>query len=58
MLGIYALLVKLDLSIFVVIILFGAFVSCIMWLVMRKHAANQREYDSLHLIGQQKHFGT
>jgi len=26
--------------------------------VMRRHAANQREYDSLHLIGQQKHFGT
>ena len=30
----------------------------IMWLVMRRHAANQREYDSMHLIGEQKHFGT
>jgi MFS family permease len=58
MLGLYALLVKLDLSISIVIVLFGSFVSCIMWLVMRRHAANQREYDSLHLIGQQKHFGT
>jgi ABC-type multidrug transport system fused ATPase/permease subunit len=58
MLGLYAVLVKLNLSISIVIVLFGAFVSGIMWLVMRRHAANQREYDSLHLIGQQKHFGT
>ena len=58
MLGLYALLVKLDLSIHVVIVLFGLFVAIIMWLVMKKHAANQREYDSLHLIGEQKHFGT
>jgi MFS family permease len=58
MLGLYAVLVTLNLSISIVIVLFGAFVSGIMWLVMRRHAANQREYDSLHLIGQQKHFGT
>jgi MFS family permease len=58
MLGLYAVLIKLDLSIHIVIVLFGAFVSGIMWLVMRRHAANQREYDSLHLIGEQKHYGT
>ncbi len=58
MLGLYALLVKLDLSIHIVIVLFGGFVSGIMWLVMRRHAANQREYDSMHLIGEQKHVGT
>ncbi len=58
MLGLYAVLVKLDLDIHIVILLFGAFVSGIMWLVMRRHAANQREYDSLHLIGEQKHYGT
>ena len=58
MLGLYALLVKLDLSIYIVIVLFGGFVSGIMWLVMRRHAANQREYDSMHLIGEQKHYGT
>ncbi len=58
MLALYALLVKLDLSIYIVILLFGGFVSGIMWLVMRRHAANQREYDSLHLIGEQKHYGT
>jgi hypothetical protein len=58
MLGLYALLVKLDLSVNIVIVLFGLFVAGVMWLVMKKHAANQREYDSLHLIGEQKHIGT
>lgn len=58
MLGLYALLVKLNLSVNIVIVLFGLFVAGIMWLVMKKHAANQREYDSLHLIGEQKHVGT
>jgi LPLT family lysophospholipid transporter-like MFS transporter len=58
MLGLYALLVKLDLSVNIVIVLFGLFVAGVMWLVMKKHAANQREYDSLHLIGEQKHVGT
>lgn len=58
MLGLYALLVKLDLSVNFVIVLFGLFVAGVMWLVMKKHAANQREYDSLHLIGEQKHVGT
>ena len=58
MLGLYALLVKLDLSVNVVIVLFGLSVSGVMWMVMKKHAANQREYDSLHLIGEEKHVGT
>ncbi len=55
MLGLYALLVKLNLSIYIVIILFGSFVAGMMWLVMQRHAANQLEYDSLHLIGEKKH---
>jgi MFS family permease len=58
MLALYALLVKLDVNVNAVIVLFGVFVSAIMWLVMRRHARNQREYDSLHLIGEQKHYGT
>ena len=58
MLGLYALLVKLDLSVNIVIVLFGLFVAGVMWMVIKKHAANQREYDSLHLIGEQKHVGT
>ena len=58
MLALYALMVKLDLNIYAVIVLFGFFVAGIMWLIMKKHAANQHEYDSLHLIGEQKHIGT
>ncbi len=58
MLALYALLVKFDVDINAVIVLFGLFVAAIMWLVMRRHANNQREYDSLHLIGEQKHIGT
>lgn len=58
MLALYALLVSLDLSVNIVIVLFGLFVAGVMWLVMKRHAANQREYDSLHLIGEQKHVGT
>lgn len=55
MLMIYALMVKLDLNINIVIAMFGLFVSGIMFLIMRKHAANQREHDSLSLIGEPKH---
>lgn len=58
MLGLYALMVKLDMSVYIVIIVFGLFVAAIMWLIMKKHAANQREYDSMQLIGEQKHVGT
>ncbi len=55
MLVLYALMITLDLDIKIIIILFGSFVSGTMLLVMRRHAANQREYDSLHLIGEHKH---
>ena len=55
MLMLYALMVKLNLNIHVVIVLFGLFVSGTMLLAMRKHAANQREHDSLALIGEHKH---
>jgi MFS transporter, LPLT family, lysophospholipid transporter len=55
MLMLYALMVKLNLDINIVIVLFGIFVSGTMMLAMRKHAANQREHDSLALIGEHKH---
>ena len=55
MLVLYALMVKLDLDVNIVIIMLGLFISSMMLLVMRKHAANQREHDSLGLIGEQKH---
>jgi len=55
MLVLYAVMLKLNLDINLVIILFGLFVAGTMLLTMQKHAANQREYDSLALIGERKH---
>jgi LPLT family lysophospholipid transporter-like MFS transporter len=54
MLVLYAVMVKINLDVNIVIILFGVFVSGTMLMVMRRHAANQRERDSLHLIGEHK----
>jgi len=55
MLLIYSLLIWLDIPIQMVIIGFGVTVSLIMWLVIKRHARNQAEYDSMHLIGEHKH---
>ena len=55
MLLIYSGLIWLDVPIQYVIIGFGFFVSIVMWLVIKRHAANQAEYDSMHLIGEHKH---
>jgi hypothetical protein len=55
MLCLYALLIWLDVPIYIVILLFGSFVCLIMILIMRWHSRNQAEYDSLHLIGEHKH---
>jgi hypothetical protein len=55
MLILYAVMVKVNLNVNLIIILFGIFVSGTMYLVIRKHAANQREFDSLGLIGEHKH---
>lgn len=54
MLGIYSLLIKCELDIRLIMILFGSFVAVSMCLVLLKHIRNQREYDSLHLIGEEK----
>ncbi|WP_301103125.1 lysophospholipid transporter LplT [Propionivibrio sp.] len=50
MTGIYYLMVKIDLSIYWVITLFGLFVSASMLLVKRRHQANQLKHDDvIHL---------
>lgn len=54
MLGIYALLIKLDLSVPTTMLLFGCFVMVSMGLVIFKHHRNQSEYDSTHLICEAK----
>ncbi len=55
MLVLYAFMVRMNLDVNTVIIIFGSFVAGIMLLIMRRHAANQREHDSLALIGEDKH---
>ena len=50
MLCVYALLVRYDLSVSTIIILFGLFVVCSMALVMRRHRMNMRRSDPLTLI--------
>jgi MFS transporter, LPLT family, lysophospholipid transporter len=55
MLGLYALLVWLDVPIKGVMLLFGVFVAASMILVMLRHRYNQRQFDSIALIGQLKH---
>jgi hypothetical protein len=54
MLGLYAGMIKANLSIYVIIVLFGLFVSGSMVLVRHRHLHNQRQGDSLHMIGMDK----
>jgi hypothetical protein len=54
MVTLYALMVRAGLSVSSAIILFGLSVTAAMLLVMWRHRANQREFDSLHLIGIEK----
>jgi len=55
MLCLYTVLLWLHVPVEVVIILFGTFVCVMMWLVMLRHQANQRVFDSVALIGEAKH---
>ncbi len=55
MLALYAVMITLNLDLNVIILMFGASVAGIMFLIMKKHAANQKEHDSLALIGEHKH---
>jgi MFS transporter, LPLT family, lysophospholipid transporter len=55
MLILYAVMVILNMNVNLIIILFGLFVSGTMYFVMRKHATNQREFDSIGMIGEHKH---
>ena len=55
MLGLYALLVWLNLGIQTVMLLFGVFVAITMFLVLLRHRYNQRQFDSVALIGEVVH---
>lgn len=54
MLGVYSLLILFDLSVPATMAIFGLFVMTSMGLVIWKHRRNQAEYDSTHLIGEEK----
>jgi MFS family permease len=55
MLALYAIMITLNLDLNFIIVLFGLSLAGIMWIIGRRHAANQREHDSLALIGEHKH---
>jgi hypothetical protein len=55
MLGIYALLIRFELHVNLIIVMFGSFVALTMLAVMALHRANQRQFDSVSLIGEAKH---
>lgn len=54
MLGVYALLIKADISVPGTMLIFGIFVMSSMALVIWKHKLNQRQFDSTQLIGEEK----
>ncbi len=55
MTGLYALLIRSDFSIDTVVIAFGLFVAGTMYLVKRRHEANQREFDSVAGLDESHH---
>lgn len=54
MLSLYALLILFEVHIYMVIAVFGLFVSIMMALIRKWHLLNQSKEDSLHLIGARK----
>ncbi len=55
MLAVYAIMISMNLDLNVIIVLFGFSVAGTMYMIKKKHAANQAEHDSLALIGEHKH---
>jgi LPLT family lysophospholipid transporter-like MFS transporter len=55
MLAAYSLMLRGHLNLDIIILLFGMFLAGTMFFIMRKHQANQREFDSVSLIGEAKH---
>jgi hypothetical protein len=56
MTGLYYLMIRIDLSIYWVITLFGVFVSASMFLVKHRHEANQRQHDDDAFPGDRRCF--
>jgi LPLT family lysophospholipid transporter-like MFS transporter len=54
-LTLYTLMVSFNINIYLIIVIFGLFVSGTMYAIMRRHRANQSICDSMALIGEHKH---
>jgi hypothetical protein len=55
MLAVYSLMLRAHLNLDIIILLFGVFLAGTMLYILRKHQRNQREFDSVALIGEAKH---
>ncbi|WP_432383347.1 lysophospholipid transporter LplT [Duganella sp. P38] len=55
MLAVYSLMLRMHLNLDVIILLFGLFLAGTMLYILRRHQKNQREFDSIALIGEAKH---
>ena len=55
MLAAYSLMLRGHLNLDIIILIFGLFLAGTMFVILRKHLANQREFDSIALIGEAKH---
>jgi LPLT family lysophospholipid transporter-like MFS transporter len=55
MLAAYSLMLRGHLNLDIIILIFGLFLAGTMFIILRKHLANQREFDSIGLIGEAKH---
>ena len=55
MLAVYSLMLRGHMNLDHIILVFGLFLAGTMFFIMRRHQANQREFDSIALIGEAKH---
>jgi MFS family permease len=55
MLAVYSLMLRAHLNLNLIILAFGLFLAGTMLYILRKHHTNQREFDSVALIGEAKH---
>ena len=55
MTGLYYVMVKMDVSIYIVVTMFGLFVSCLLYLIRKRHILNQQEHDDVQHLDDNAH---
>ena len=55
MTGLYYLMIKMDLSIYWVVTMFGLFVSSLMYLIRQRHIENQKQQDDVQHLDDSAH---